>query len=253
MCLAALIEERRRAEDTLGERLRFEQILSNLSASFVNLPGHSMDGASEIWLRQLGEFLRIDHVLLFQFAGDGEELVVASPWTDREVRHGFEDSGEAPTQGEPWHQLVLFSPAAEPPLEPVRDPGSRAGLDVRSSLTIPLEAGGEALGALWIGKLTADRTWSNELVQRLRLVAGGLASPLARREADNGLRTSQGMESAILASLPSRVAVLDREGRIIAVNESWIRRPPQEAPCYARRVAGRLNSRHSQRSYAGFR
>src|SRR5207247_1579716 len=31
MCLAALIEERRRAQDTLGERLRFEQILSNLS------------------------------------------------------------------------------------------------------------------------------------------------------------------------------------------------------------------------------
>src|SRR5207247_2551355 len=83
-----------------------------------------------------------DHVLLFQFAGEGKELVVASTWTDPEVRHRFEDSGEAPTQGEPWHQLVLFSPAAEPPLEPVRDPGSRAGLDVRASLTVPLEAGG---------------------------------------------------------------------------------------------------------------
>ena len=238
MCLAALIEERRRAEDTLGERLRFEQILSNLSASFVNLPGHSMDGAFEIWLRQLGEFLRIDHVLLFQFAGDGEELVVASTWTDPEVRHRFEDSGEAPTQGEPWHQLVLFSPAAEPPLEPVRDPGSRAGLDVRSSLTIPLEAGGEALGALWLGKLTAERTWSNELVQRLRLVAGVFASALARRKADNALRTSEGMKSAILASLPSRVAVLDREGRIIAVNESWIRRPSEEATWDARLGVG---------------
>ena len=238
MCLAALIEERRRAEDTLGERLRFEQMLSNLSASFVNLPGHSMDGAFEIWLRQLGEFLRIDHVLLFQFAGDGEELVVASTWTDPEVRHRFEDSGEAPTQGEPWHQLVLFSPAAEPPLEPVRDPGSRAGLDVRSSLTIPLEAGGEALGALWLGKLTAERTWSNELVQRLRLVAGVFASALARRKADNALRTSEGMKSAILASLPSRVAVLDREGRIIAVNESWIRRPSEEATWDARLGVG---------------
>jgi len=238
MCLAALIEERRRADDTLGERLRFKQILSNLSASFVNLPGHSMDGAFEIWLRRLGEFLRIDHVLLFEFDGEGKELVVASTWADPEVRHRFEDSGEAPTQGEPWHQLVLFSPPAEPPLEPVRDPGSRAGLDIRSSFTIPLEAGGEALGALWLGKLTAERTWSNELVQRLRLVAGIFASALARRKADNALRTSEGMKSAILASLPSRVAVLDREGRIIAVNESWIRRPSEEATWDARLGVG---------------
>ena len=37
MCLAALIEERRRAEAALARRLRFEEMLSRLSGTFVHL------------------------------------------------------------------------------------------------------------------------------------------------------------------------------------------------------------------------
>jgi signal transduction histidine kinase len=60
-------------------------------------------------------------------------------------------------------------------------------------------------------------------VQRLRLAAEVFANALARKRTEDALRASELMKSAILASLSSQVAVLDREGRIIAVNESWTR------------------------------
>ena len=41
--------------------------------------------------------------------------------------------------------------------------------------------------------------------------------------AEDALRASESMKSAVLSSLTSLVAVLDRDGRIIAVNESWTR------------------------------
>jgi PAS domain S-box-containing protein len=44
-----------------------------------------------------------------------------------------------------------------------------------------------------------------------------------RRQAEAALHNANVMKSAILASLPSDVAVLDRDGRIIAVNENWKR------------------------------
>jgi len=45
MCLAALIEERRRAQKALEERLRFEELLARLSGTFVHLPAGALDGA----------------------------------------------------------------------------------------------------------------------------------------------------------------------------------------------------------------
>ena len=53
-----------------------------------------------------------------------------------------------------------------------------------------------------------------------RLIAEVFANALARKEAEDALRTSELMKSAILASLTSSATVLDRQGRIVAVNES---------------------------------
>ena len=66
-------------------------------------------------------------------------------------------------------------------------------------------------------------TWPDEVVQRLRLVGEVFANALAQKEADNAVRESEQVKSAILASLSSNVAVLDREGRIVTVNDGWMR------------------------------
>src|SRR3989441_800075 len=150
LCLAALMEERRRTQETLEERLRFEELLSGLLAAFVRLPVDAIDDTFETWLGHLGQLLR-----------------------------------------------------------------------VRSNLTIPLVAGGRVLGSLAFVTLNAERAWPDELVQRLRLVAEVFADALAYMEAEDALRTSELMKSAILASLSTAVAVLDREGQVITVNEAW--------------------------------
>src|SRR3954470_713433 len=70
MCLAALIDERRRAQDALAERLHFEAFLARLSAAFVHLPGDAIDRAIAAWLGGLGDFLRIDRVALLRFSAE---------------------------------------------------------------------------------------------------------------------------------------------------------------------------------------
>src|SRR6185369_14745379 len=79
------------------------------------------------------------------------------------------------------------------------------------------------LGCLACVTLTVERVWSDELVQRLRLVGEIFANALAQKEADETVRESELMKSAILASLSSNVAVLNREGRIVTVNDGWMR------------------------------
>ena len=44
-----------------------------------------------------------------------------------------------------------------------------------------------------------------------------------RKQAEEALRRTQGLNQAVLGSLAANIAVLDREGHIIAVNEAWKR------------------------------
>jgi PAS domain S-box-containing protein len=84
-------------------------------------------------------------------------------------------------------------------------------------------AGGRILGSLAFVTLTVERAWPDDLVQRLRLVGEVFANALAQKEAEDTVRESELMKSAILASVSSNVAVLDREGRIVTANDGWMR------------------------------
>ena len=50
-----------------------------------------------------------------------------------------------------------------------------------------------------------------------------LANALARKQTEDALRASEAMKSSILQSLRSGVAVVDRDGRVLALNHNWTR------------------------------
>ncbi len=58
------------AEQALEERLRFEQLLSDLSARFVNIAPDWVDSEIEESLRQLLDFFKVDRVALLQYFPD---------------------------------------------------------------------------------------------------------------------------------------------------------------------------------------
>ena len=215
VCLAALIVERRRAEQALGERLRFENLLARLSAAFVHLPSHQIDAAITAWLGNLGEFLRHQRLMLLRLAADQRRLTVSHSWAASEL-----EAVRPMTTG-------VDSPSAVDRL--LREEPLVAG----SNITIPLVASGRVLGGLSFDSSMPDPAWPQELLQQLRMVGEVFANALARKETEDALRASELMKSAILASLSSGVAVLDREGRVIAVNESWTRFGSERQAGYA--------------------
>jgi signal transduction histidine kinase/integral membrane sensor domain MASE1 len=211
MCLAALIEERQRAEQALAERLRFEELLSRLSAAFVHLPSHEMDQAFETWLKRLGESLSLTRLMLLRVAEnghDGQSVTIAHRWSAPGAPAPSASSAAALSNGADWHRLLRD--------EPVPTPG-------RSDLVIPLVAGGRILGGLILDAVSVSQRAAASRLPELRLVAEVFAGALARKETEDALRASEVMKSAILISLNTGVAVLDRDGRIIAVNDGWIR------------------------------
>jgi two-component system sensor kinase FixL len=211
----------------LETRLQFEELLVRVSSTFVHLPSDQVETAFETSLRQLGRLLELDRVTLYRLSRNAQEFVVAHSWSAPGV-------GPVPrlsvSADFPWiiSQLlhghtVAFSRPEELPPEAVRDAETFRRRGVRSNLAIPMVAGARIVGCLACVTLTVERVWPDELVQPLRLVAEIFANALAHKEAEDAARESELMKSAILASLSSNVAVLDREGRIITVNDGWMR------------------------------
>jgi signal transduction histidine kinase/integral membrane sensor domain MASE1 len=227
MCLAGLIEERRRAQRALADRLQFEELVARLSRAFVHLPSDQMDEAFGAWLEHVGRFLSLDRVLLLRISRSGSGFCVAHSWDTRGAHPAPWINAGAEV---PWimahlicEEPVVVARLEDIPEEAVADRESVRRSGIRSMLVLPLSTGERVLGGLALITTAAARAWSLELDSGIRLVAEVFANALARKENEDALRASELMKSAILASLNSGVAVLDREGHIIAVNQAWAR------------------------------
>lgn len=59
----------------IQERLRFETLITELSAQFVNVPASQVDAQIESGLQRIVEFLRIEQGGLVEVLGDQKQLV----------------------------------------------------------------------------------------------------------------------------------------------------------------------------------
>jgi two-component system sensor kinase FixL len=225
LCVAALIEERRGAARGLESRLRFEELLSRVTGAFVHVPSDQMGRSFETALHRLAEYAGAERVIVFRLGR--QSLDVAYSWC---VPGQEPASRSLPRDEWPWHlerllreDVVAYTRPSELPDEAGAERERLQALGIVSALFLPLQASGAVVGGLSLGNRDVVRTWPPDLVQQMKLVAEVLANALVRKEAEDALRESELIKSAILASLDNGVAVLDRGGRIIAVNDHWTR------------------------------
>src|SRR5882672_506197 len=184
MCLAGLLDERRRAAADLRERLRFEGLLTTIAADFVSQP----PGASfERGLEHVGEFFDADYVGLLQASGANGELHVEWQWHQPS---GAPLVGAKFVEAFPWafgrvlagETLRADGASAFPPEAEVDRTAFRT-FGLQSAAVLPLLAGGRVQGAVSLVMMRpgARPQWDG---QQLSLVAELLASACARRQAE---------------------------------------------------------------------
>jgi signal transduction histidine kinase/integral membrane sensor domain MASE1 len=224
LSLATLIEERRQAQHALGIRLRFEELLSRLSAALVRLPSDQMTAAFEAWLGRIGRVLGIDALTVFEASHGASVLQAVYSWTDA---HAGGPPAAGPTEHVTWARRSLKS--GEPVVVSDTDDSTSDGPEApptsqsvvfKAGGAIPLVGEGELIGALAFGSIREPQ-WSDDLVANAQLVGEVLASALRRKQSENALRESEVMKSAILQSLTTGVAVIDCSGILLQVNEGW--------------------------------
>lgn len=184
--------ERRRGQQELEERLRFERLISDLSARFVSITAEEVGREIADWLKRITEFFRVDRTSLGLFSTDGKRLELAYEYH----RDGIEPAPQSLSREQvPWY-LAQLSQAQAVVIEGEDDLPKGAEKErlvfrakgMKSLLAFPLLAGKRTLGSCALVSTRREQTWPKDMVQRFGLIAAVFANALARRQMEEELR-----------------------------------------------------------------
>jgi len=184
--------ERKQIRLEIEERLRFECLISDLSARFVNLAPDQVDGEINRGLRSITEFFDADRCTIGLFSENGARLVRAFDYYLTEAEPAPESMSKEQFR---WYleQLNLGNPVVmnrvedlPPEAEKERQLCLLKGM--KSFLSVPMARGSKTLGSCALVAIRAERIWPEELVKRFRLVTEVFANALERKQMEEQLR-----------------------------------------------------------------
>ena len=180
--------ERKQIRLQIEERLRFEGLISNLSAGFVNLPPDEVDSEINRGLRSITEFFDADRCSIGLFSEDGTQLARAFEYHSAEAEPAPESMSK---EQMPWYmeQLIQGNPVVmnrveDLPPEAEKERQLCLAKGMKSLLSVPMVSGGKTLGSCALVSTRAERVWPEELVQRFRLISEVFANALQRKRAE---------------------------------------------------------------------
>ena len=200
------ITERRRAEEALGERLRFEELLSDLSARFVNIAPDRVDSDIEDGLRQILELFQIDRCALLRLLPAQSTYQITHAASSDHVPP-VPAGVELPSSLYPWayaklaekHEVVSVSRLDDLPPEAAADRQTCIERGIRSYLNIPILIG-ESVYVIYASSVRSERVWPEEHFPRLQLLGEIFVNALERRSAEHALRESEERLDLAMAS-----------------------------------------------------
>ena len=177
------------------ERLRFETLLAELSARFINLPADQIDRDIEDAQRRICEFLDLDRSTLWQVSeGDQGTLLltnihqpqeIPSPPPRMNAREFFPWTSQKVLEGE----TVAIAKISDLPPEADRDREIFRAYGTKSGVYVPLSVGkGPVFGLLTFAVLSEERNWPETVLMGFKLIAQVFANALARKQAEQTLR-----------------------------------------------------------------
>ena len=210
----------------MEELLRFERLLSGVSARFINVSSSRLDGEIENALMEVLKFFRVDRcALLRTLPGKASWIIthVAASGHVPPIPKGV----ELPRALHPWayeklvdkKEVLAFSRIDDMPPESDADKKTWIEWGIRSNLTIPILSGESVDHVIAINSITRERVWPEEFIPRLRLLGEIFVNALERKKAEQALRESEERLSLAASSADVRLWELDPDKEVIWVTE----------------------------------
>jgi formate hydrogenlyase transcriptional activator len=189
------ITERKKAEQTIEDQLAFERLVSQISATFNNLPGTAFEQAIQDALTVIGGYFGVDSVKLYRLSLQGDVVKLRITWRAK----GLAPPGEMPELlkrnylGFAEHYAQGESNLFDKLHECQPWPGMRETMEflgVKAGLGVPLECDDSGVDVFAMDKVQADYVWPENTLQRAEAIGKTLLGAMRRKEAEEQLEDS---------------------------------------------------------------
>lgn len=188
------IDDLKTLQARLEVLLEFERKLSQLSATFIDLPPERVDKEVDQGLELIARTFLADRITLAQLDVTNGELRVTHSWSGPGipkvppviVRQVF-----------PWifselesGRTIKVTRVADLPLEATKEREYAQSVGQKATLTFPFSIEGSLIGALAVGCFRTERDWEPETIRSLRLAAEIFANAIERKQKDARLQVA---------------------------------------------------------------
>lgn len=224
-----VVASRSELHTELQERLRFETLVADISARFVNVPADQVDSEIEDAQRRICESLKIEHSSLWQAVPDRPGALI--------LTHLYRDPSLAPAPDRmfgpasfPWIQaqgiangMICIPDTSKLPPEAAIDRENCRRYSIKATIGFPLAVGGgPVFGGIGFEATREPRDWPEPLQKRLLLIAQIFANVIDRKRSEQRLRESEARLSLAAASANAGLWTLDPDtGQIWATDKLY--------------------------------
>ncbi len=213
--------QRRRAEREQARLLTMEKLESSLAAALLQLPAGMESAAIDRGFKHFIEFFGIDCISLFELNQKTLQFQMmhyrSAPNTSLRMSRLRPEEFRWTTDRLLRGEAVIIRTRADVPQEAAEVVSALAHSGIHSFAGVPLKSATRVFGALFFSS-SKPLGWDAQLLEEMCTIANIIGTGLERARALRDLARSEQLNSAILASLPSLVAVLDLKGNIVSLN-----------------------------------
>jgi len=185
--------KRKKAEEALESRIRFQQIITRISANFVEA------GKTDVKINQaleaIGKFSGVDRAYLFQVRPDRRLIDNTHEWCAPGIEpqiaglQGISAKEELPWF---WEKMLAmetfhFPDVDDLSMEALLEQNYFKTLGIRSLVIVPVVSGGNIKGFLGFDSVQEPKFWSEDTVSLLKISGQGIGNILDRKEAEEKL------------------------------------------------------------------
>jgi diguanylate cyclase (GGDEF)-like protein/PAS domain S-box-containing protein len=189
------ITQRKRFEEEICYINEFKNVITGLSAKFVNLTATNFDQGINEALKQLGEFAKVDRSYIFVFYDNKKKMNNTHEWCSLGVEPQMLRLQNIPLNKFSWIIKKIRS------METVHIPSlyklpKQAQIEkqeweleqIKSLINVPMVYQGQVIGFLGFDTVRKEKSWPEDMQSLLRIVADMFANVMKRHQMDKDIK-----------------------------------------------------------------
>jgi PAS domain S-box-containing protein len=225
------ITDRKRTEEELQHRLKFQRLITAVSSRFINLYPAQIDDEIDHTLRQIGVFADADRSYVFQFSDDQKFVSCTHEWCADQIEPAIERIQNASVDNFPWilqkhlrGEMALIPRVSDLPPEAIKEKLEFERQGIQSMLAVPIISSNKVMGFIGLDSVKEEKMWAGDTNSLLKIVGQVFANALENKKTRQALQQSEERLRIVFETFPDPVTIIQaEEGRCIDVNSAFTR------------------------------